>query len=135
MSYGPFSLTDATAAELTFQVWVNAENGYDGLLVGASVDGIHFYRGYENSGEWGEWEEGWLDLSDMGALGNLLGQPRVWIAFEFVSDDGTNAPEGVYVDDIVLRKCNSGDCFSFGRALHRYGERSTMNVGMAGLKR
>ena len=31
MIYGPFSLADASSAELTFKLRLNSENDYDGL--------------------------------------------------------------------------------------------------------
>jgi hypothetical protein len=41
-------------------------------------------------------------------LGNLLGQPTVWVAIVFFSDSSINLSEGGYVDNVVLRKCPSG---------------------------
>jgi len=45
-----------------------------------------------------------FDLTNVYELGNLTGQPEVWIAFVFTSDSFVTYPEGAYVDDIVLRK-------------------------------
>jgi len=109
MVYGPFSLTDALAANLTLQYWLNSEWGSDQLFAGASLDGSEFW-GYLDSGEYGEWLDAALDLSDVYYLGDLLGESRVWIGIAFATDWDTNGPEGAYVDDVVLRKCTSGDC-------------------------
>ena len=85
MIYGPFSLVDATDAEMLYDYWVQSEPDYDELFVGASIDGTDFY-GLSVSGDTGGWSSGNLDLTDVPGLGNLLGQPSVWIAFVFTSD-------------------------------------------------
>ena len=103
MIYGPFDLSDATDAELLFHFWVKSSVGYDWLGWYASTDGTDFY----GSGFSGD-SEGWLyrefDLTDVYILGDLTGQPAVWIAFIFTSTPVVNYPEGGYVDDIILRK-------------------------------
>jgi C1A family cysteine protease/predicted secreted protein len=103
MVYGPFSLGGASAADLQLKLWLNSESGTDGFFWGASTDGNMFY-GLGVSGYSGGWVDRELDLSDVYTLGNLLGQPEVWIALVFQSDSGTNYPEGAYVDNVVLRK-------------------------------
>jgi len=103
MVYGPFDLSNATDAELLFYHWTKTEYGYDYFWVLASIDGKSWW------GDWwhGDWASkcGWcpanFDLTDVGDLGNLVGQPRVWIAFVFDSDS-SGRYEGTYVDDITL---------------------------------
>lgn len=103
MVYGPFSLADATAAEMRFWLWVSSEPEYDLLFWGASVDGSQFY-GEAFSGESFGWSEVLFDLADVHVLGSLLGEPEVWVAFVWLSDGNTTYPEGAYVDDVWLRK-------------------------------
>lgn len=54
MIFGPFSLADAAAARLTYQMWLNSEPNFDYLFVGASVDGTNFsgtaYSGTSGAG-------------------------------------------------------------------------------------
>jgi len=100
--YGPFSLAGATAAELTFRRWQQTEEGYDWLSWLASVDGQHFY-GDMDSGDTGGWVAETLDLSDVYTLGDLRGQPQVWIAFLFQSDADTG-DLGAFVDEVMIRK-------------------------------
>jgi len=107
MIYGPFSLADATAADLSLRLWVDSADGYDQLAWMASTDGT-FFNGYVAWGSWGGWAAGVLDLSDVPHMGDLMGQPNVWIALRFESDAYGNSAEGAYVDDIVLRKFVSG---------------------------
>jgi hypothetical protein len=109
MIYGPFSLSGATAADLKYKLWMNAEPSYDKVSAYASIDGSLFY-GHYTSGNTGGWADKTLDLSNVYYLGNLLGQSSVWIAFRFYSDTSVNYSEGGYVDNIVLRKCPGGTC-------------------------
>ena len=106
MVYGPFSLANASAAELTFQMWLNTEQDYDGLSWTASIDGNQFY-GYVSSGNTGGWTSKTLDLTAVPTLGDLTGEEEVWIGLIFSSDGSINQPEGAYVDDVVLTKTTS----------------------------
>ncbi len=101
--YGPFNLEGASDAELLFDYWENAEAGFDALFWGASTDNDQYYGQYF-SGNSGGWRARNFDLTNVYQLGNLLGQPNVWIAFVFVSDFSITYPEGAYVDNIRLRK-------------------------------
>jgi immune inhibitor A len=103
MVYGPFSLADASAADLSFKQWVNVEAGYDKVCRYASSDGSSFYGNCTSADTLG-WDDRVLDLTNVYILGDLTGQPNVWIALRFSSDGTFNEPEGGYVDDILLRK-------------------------------
>ena len=112
MIYGPFSLADAMTAELRYQAWINtgsASSTSQNFCRMASIDGINFsgdcYRG--NSA--GRIEQA-LDLSNVTGLGSLIGQTNVYIALYFENLSTTGATEGVYVDDIILRKCTTTNC-------------------------
>ncbi len=104
MAFGPFNLEDATDGELRFYVWLNTEYQPDALWYLLSFDGQNFHDFGGDTGNTGGWVERVFSLRDLPGLGDVLGRPQVWIAFEFESDSDTNFPEGVYVDDIVLRK-------------------------------
>ena len=109
--YGPFSLADATEAELTYQAWVNVPAvGDDQLCHMASIDtdpsdGRDFY-GYCTSGGFPQvtWTERTFDLTDVHFLGDLTGEPQVWLALIFRTDAVATKSQGAYVDNIVLRK-------------------------------
>jgi len=103
MIYGPFDLSSATDAELLFWYWNLSESNYDYLFWGASINGSSFY-GLRTSGDSGGWKNVNFDLTNVYTLGDLRGQPAVWIAFVFTSDPSLTYAEGAYVDDIVLRK-------------------------------
>ena len=109
MTYGPFSLADATAGDLSFMLWLNTEQNYDQVCRMASIDGTE-YSGTCTSGNSSGWTARVLDLEDVYTLGNLMGQPNVWVALIFNSDSTVTYPEGAYVDNIVLRKCTSATC-------------------------
>lgn len=101
--YGPFSLNDPsyTDAELRFNFRLDSEVDYDFLRILASVNGTNFF-GYQISGTHAP-QAGSLDLTNVPDLGNLLGQPQVWIAFYFTSDESVTAANGAQVDDVVIR--------------------------------
>jgi len=118
MVAGPFDLTDATDAQVLFHSWLDteyrSEDGHDDFMIYASVDGENWWGDYW----YGDWTgadgcNGWCSdafgLTDVYSLGNLCGQPEVWIALGFISDSTSSNNEGVYVDDInILAKlrCN-----------------------------
>ncbi|MGD8474858.1 MAG: choice-of-anchor J domain-containing protein, partial [Anaerolineae bacterium] len=97
MIYGPFSLAGASGAELTFKLWLNSEQDFDFLCRYASTDGSSF-SGSCTHGYSAGWIDRTLDLS------GYAGQPNVWIALRFVSDDSVTYPEGAHVDNIEVRK-------------------------------
>ncbi len=111
--YGPFSLTDARSAFLDFYFRMVSEScapitDCDYFFWGASIDGTHFY-GPARAGTYttGPFNNGYnfatFDLADVYTLGDLTGQPQVWIAFAFVSNDSVTA-QGPFIDYISLRK-------------------------------
>jgi hypothetical protein len=102
MVYGPFSLADATAAELVFDWWSDSA-GSDEFFYGASTDD-YSYRGVHITGDHTSWTTGEVfDLSAVPDFGSLLGEDQVWIGFSF----GSGSPgdeEGAYVDNVLVRK-------------------------------
>ncbi|MDI6752014.1 MAG: fibronectin type III domain-containing protein [bacterium] len=110
MEYGPFNLSDATDANLSFYFWNKSESTYDYLFWGASINGTNYY-GSKISGDCGDtWNSRTLDLKNVPILGNLCGQSQVYITFLFKSDSSTTY-KGAFVDDILLQKyvAPSGD--------------------------
>ena len=111
MVYGPFSLADATDAELNFWFWNKSQGPDDYLFWGASTTGGQFY-GSGHNGDSAGWQSVSFDLTDVYTLGNLCGQSQVWIGFFFGSDESTT-DKGAFIDDVVLRKYVGGaadDC-------------------------
>jgi len=107
MIYGPFSLADASAAELTFDWWTDTPNDADWFFWGASTDGLDFSGG-RAFGDQSKWTRGeMLDLSAVPRLGNLLGRDEVWVAFVF-SSDSSGTDRGSFIDNVLLRKQVSG---------------------------
>jgi bacillolysin len=102
--YGPFSLLDATDAYMAYDVWQNSEEYYDDFCAYASTDGSNFYGSCWTGSTGGLWVQDVFDLADVYTLGDLTGQSRVWVAFQFASDHVETESEGAYVDDIVVRK-------------------------------
>ena len=102
MIYGPFSLADATDAEFRFMFWLNSEPTFDVLFAGASINGNNFY-GATISGIY-DWTERIFDLTNVFTLGDLTGQPEVWVVIAFQSDFSNYYSEGVFVDNIEIIK-------------------------------
>ncbi len=106
MVAGPFDLSQATEAELSFAHWTETEpEQRDLFAVMASADGEN-WDGPSWSGDLYTACNGWcsetLLLSDFPGLGNLCGHSQVWLGFAFYSDSYV-VYEGTYVDGIVLR--------------------------------
>ena len=108
MVYGPFSLADASDAAFTFKLWINSQSDHDYLCRYASIDGSSF-SGTCTHGYSGGWIDRGLDLKNVPYLGDITGQPNVWIALRFTSDDSTTYPEGAHVDNIEVRKWAGAD--------------------------
>lgn len=103
MVAGPFDLSTYELATLSFDLWINAENGFDYLWAGASTDGLNFDSvGW--SGDSGGWEYGLdVNLADVYGDGtvDVTGNAEVWIAFIFQTD-GSETVEGAYIDDVSI---------------------------------
>ena len=110
MIYGPFDLSDATAAKLTFWTWSITQYKSDTIYWGASTDGWWFW-GERDSGSSGFWDYEEFDLSrvpEWGEPTSYLGEPEVWIMFSFESDDWYSR-EGWFVDDVQIVKRVGGN--------------------------
>lgn len=105
----PFSLVGATDAEMSVKGWISVEAGYDKFCFYASTDNDYFYGTCYTSNTSG-WEDFVLDLTDVYIIGDLRGQPNVWVALRFFSESTINEPIGVYADNLIVRKCSSGVC-------------------------
>jgi hypothetical protein len=94
--YGPFSLSGASDAELSFTYAFEADAG-DTFSVLASTDGADWNGQQIDSGD-GSWQARNFTLAD------YAGQPKLYLAFRFASDNsGDPNKGGAWVDDIALR--------------------------------
>ncbi|MEO0077507.1 MAG: PKD domain-containing protein [candidate division WOR-3 bacterium] len=114
MVYGPFSLERADSAVVLFRSWVDTETGYDWFAWLASADGTN-WDGYEVSGNFPYWELDTFDLSAVAGIGSLVGEPRVWIAFLFYSDNSVQY-DGVYLDSVALMSFSGFGATKSGQA-------------------
>jgi hypothetical protein len=96
MMYGPFSLTDAVDAEVSFHWWYQTEISFDRAWCMALVDEDNYVYTWTSGTS-----EGWE--SESVSLGTLCGQPEVWLAFIFTSNVSITY-QGAFVDDVVLQK-------------------------------
>jgi len=102
MVYGPFDLSDATDAKLDFWYWLDSEQGFDNFIWAASVDNVS-YNGFGISGNSNGYVSESFDLKAVPTLGDLTGEPAVYIAFIFQSD-GSVTDRGAFLDDVSLEK-------------------------------
>jgi len=104
--YGPFDLSDATAAKMTFWTWSSTEYESDTIYWGASTDGWWFW-GKRDSGSWNSfWDSKELDfawIEEWGEWTSYLGEPEVWVMFSFESDEWYSR-EGWFIDDVQIVK-------------------------------
>lgn len=107
---GPFDLSDATAAFLDYDFFLDTQTG-DYLSVTFSKgdddgDGYLDFNGfaYNSPVTYTDFAHDQVDLSDVFITGDdFLGEPEVWVAFIFESDSSLEA-EGVYLDNVSLVK-------------------------------
>jgi len=106
-----FDFTNSSGPlSLTYHTWYNIEDGYDYAYLSASTDGEHWQIlktpsgtprdpsgnsfGWGYTGTSNGWIEETVDLSQ------FAGQ-RVWLRFDYVTDDGATA-DGFLVDDVSV---------------------------------
>lgn len=94
---GPIDLSEAFEAELSFNYWFEADTG-DVFAVLVSSDGITWEGKQTDDGGTGQW------LGRNYSLDTYLGQPAVYLAFQFASNEnGDNNKRAAFVDDIEVR--------------------------------
>ncbi len=102
--YGPFSLSTAGSAQLTFYLYGETEFeencNYDGLFVGASSDGYSFF-GQSYCGNWADGSEQNQYHHITFDLSNWAGVSEVYIAFNFYSDYSITSG-GFHIDNLTL---------------------------------
>jgi hypothetical protein len=109
MIAGPFDLSSAFTAYLDLDFSIDTEGMYNGIAVDGlaalfSTDGVNFYGVADTGTTGGGFVHKRVNLkSAPGPAGprDITGEPYVWVAFEFFSDD-TIQYEGVYVDEVRI---------------------------------
>ena len=115
--YGPFDLSQATAATLSFELWYDSptltsppsSTTCGAFLIGYSTDGSQFSFPTQWSGSTGgDWQAQRVDLGSWDDQASqttvsLLGDSTVWIALSSsVTSTLASTTEGTYVDDLTL---------------------------------
>lgn len=103
MQYGPFSLSDALTATLSFDRWLWSSAG-DTFSWGASIDGTNFHGISVTDSFSTTWDTEVMDLSVVPILGDLRGEAEVWIRFVWQTDNFAEAFKGVFVDNVIIAK-------------------------------
>ncbi|NQT24520.1 PKD domain-containing protein, partial [candidate division KSB1 bacterium] len=104
MIYGPFNLSDASDANLTFMLSYQLGAG-DQVVWLASTNGTNFYgSGYSGGSIYPNWTSITFDLKSVPTLGNICGQSAVYIMLLYNADDVQDFNEAAYIDNISLQK-------------------------------
>lgn len=104
--HGPINLVGASEAWVDFYYRNTSETCCDPFFWGVSTNGNNFY-GISQAGTYinGPYGNGYnlmrIYLSSVPTLGDLRGQPVVWLAFVFDSN-ATNTGQGPFIDDVNI---------------------------------
>lgn len=108
MVYGPFSLTDASSSRMEFALVGRTEPGFDDVQILITANEFETYQTYTFSGfNFDTWANYFADFADLPTIGDINGQPEVYIAFLFTSDEALGY-DGVFVDDVAIKKYVGG---------------------------
>ncbi|MGH2978849.1 MAG: S8 family serine peptidase [Solirubrobacterales bacterium] len=91
-----FNLSGMSDCRVQYFLWLNTEQGFDGIFVEASTNGTSWTELAAWSGTSGGWI--WLD-EDLSAFD---GQPNVYLRYRLLTD-GSQTGDGAYVDDVAVR--------------------------------
>lgn len=141
MVYGPFDLSDAEDAVMTFKYWYDSESGFDFFGWYASTDATSGFNGYFYSGTTTGWQTALLDFKNVPGLGDLTGQSEVYIGFQFFTDSSVEYYEGAFVDDIEIRKRTTSQSLpdlsvsglSMSTSAWNHGQNVTVNLSLSNL--
>lgn len=100
MVTGPFNLSPTSSGDLSFDLYLDTEEGFDRMFVGASLDGFN-YTTFGRDTDTNGFERISIDLRNWGNLGDLTQRSAVWFAFIYETDASLTF-EGAYVDQIAL---------------------------------
>jgi hypothetical protein len=98
MRYGPFTLSGASDARMSFRYWVDTELGYDTFSWAYSCNGVANWTEKTVSGNApGVWVSTTLSLKP------CIGKSQVYVQFTFTSDQSVNY-QGVWLDNVKIQK-------------------------------
>ncbi len=108
MIYGPFSMADAQAGQISFAFINDSEFGFDYLyaLISTTSD-FAVSAQYSHSGLQSDWAPFIVDLASLDTIGSVIGQQQVYLALYFGSD-GSQGGFGPAIDDVQITKLTSG---------------------------
>jgi hypothetical protein len=101
VTYGPINFTYVVTAALQFSHWISVADG-DGLAWGYSTDGASYTFVDVQPTAMGVWETTSANSVQSADLAQLVGQPKVYLAFRFTSNDDGQVDLGVLLDNVRL---------------------------------
>jgi hypothetical protein len=108
MVFGPFDLSNATAASISFWMWWQTETNNDMLKFEVSHDNSQFIE----QGRWSGTSTGWQQINI--SLDQFKGDNSVWVAWRFISNNSI-VYDGPWVDDILVQKNVLGNISAHGK--------------------
>jgi hypothetical protein len=103
LKLGPIDLTNAVTASLQFDAWLWLGSGdvltWEVSLNDSTYHGVSVTEIFSPS-----WRQRSLDLAAVPGLGDIRGQPSVWIAFTWQSDNFDQSFKGVLIDNVLVAK-------------------------------
>ncbi len=99
----PLDLTNAVTASLQFDAWLWISAG-DVLTWEVSLNDTTYHGVSVTDTFSPTWHQRSLDLAAIPNLGDIRGQPNVWIAFTWKSDDFAESFKGVLIDNVLVVK-------------------------------
>lgn len=97
MVFGPFNLSDANTANISFWMWWEMQNPNDFLKFEISHDNSQFIE----MGRWSGTSTGWQQITI--SLDQLVGDNSVWVSWRFISNNSV-VYDGPWIDDILIQK-------------------------------
>src|SRR6185503_11720040 len=91
-----FDLSGMTNCRAQYYLWLDTEQGFDGIFVEASTDATTWTQVAAWSGTTGGWT--WQN-DDLSAFN---GRPAVYLRYRMQSD-GSQTRDGAYLDDVTVR--------------------------------
>ena len=101
---GPINLQYCTEATLSLDLWYVISDA-DRVHIMADIG--NGYQGVQFTGNSNGWTTKEFDLANWPGIGNMLGEPDVYIAFRFYSN-GATASTGAFIDNVKLNKFFTG---------------------------
>ncbi len=104
VKWGPIDLSDAVAARASFWYYIDSQPYSDYVRWGAyPANAFNMYEMDRCSGLTPEWMYSYVDFDSLeGGTTSLLGEPNVYLVFQFYSNGDTEVGIGAFIDEVSI---------------------------------